>query len=101
MINFIPKAMEKTAASPGDVYRGTAQFTGPNSIEVNGTVLEAKDIVIATRSKPRPLPIPGADLMTTSDERLFDETLPAEMTFVGGEFLRWSLATFWHGHPPR
>ncbi|MGH6642064.1 MAG: dihydrolipoyl dehydrogenase family protein, partial [Bradyrhizobium sp.] len=46
--------------------------------------LEAKHIVIATGSKPRPLPISGAEFMITSDEMLSERDLPASVIFVGG-----------------
>ena len=46
--------------------------------------LEAKHIVIATGSKPRPLPIPGAEHMITSDEMLSERELPGSVIFVGG-----------------
>jgi len=84
MISFIPDAMENTARGRGDVYRGTARFTGPNSVEVDGQVLTGANIVIATGSRPRSLPISGADLMITSDEILSEETQPQDILFVGG-----------------
>lgn len=84
MISFIPGAMEATAGKRGDVFKGTAKFVGPNAVEVDGTVLEGENIVIATGSKPRPLPIPGAELLITSDEVLSDETQPGAVVFIGG-----------------
>ena len=59
-------------------------FTGPKTIRVGDRELEARHIVIATGSKPRPLPIPGAGLMITSDEMLSERELPASVIFVGG-----------------
>jgi len=47
-------------------------------------VIEAKHVVIATGSKPRPLPIPGAEFMITSDEMLSERELPRFVIFVGG-----------------
>lgn len=84
MIGFIPDAMADTAKKRGDIYRGTAKFTGPNSVIVNGQTLSADNIVIATGSVPRPLPIPGAELMITSDDILNEEIQPDEIVFVGG-----------------
>lgn len=84
MIGFIPDAMATMAKKRGVVYRGTAKFTGPNTIEVNGQELSGKNIVIATGSTPRPLPIPGAALMATSDDLLKDEVQPNEIVFIGG-----------------
>ncbi|MBR0714260.1 NAD(P)/FAD-dependent oxidoreductase [Bradyrhizobium liaoningense] len=40
--------------------------------------------MIATGSKPRPLPIPGAEHMITSDDMLRDRELPGSVIFVGG-----------------
>ena len=84
MISFIPDAMAGVADKRGDVYRGYARFTGPDSVEVNGETLTADHIVIATGSKPRALPIPGAELMVTSDEVLSDREQPHDVIFVGG-----------------
>ncbi|MBL4645212.1 MAG: NAD(P)/FAD-dependent oxidoreductase [Rhizobiales bacterium] len=84
MISFIPDAMSSAAAKRGKVFRGTAKFTEPNTIEVAGNILIGKDIVIATGSKTRPLPIPGAELMITSEEVLWEETQPDEVVFIGG-----------------
>ena len=84
MVGFVPEAMEGTARKRGDVFKGSARFVGPNAVEVEGTVLEGENIVIATGSKPRPLPIPGAELLITSDEVLSEETQPSEVVFIGG-----------------
>ncbi len=84
LIGFIPEAMQGLAEKRGDVFRGTARFVGPNEVEVDGQIIHGKDIVIATGSKPRPLPIPGSEHMITSDEVLSDATLPKEVVFIGG-----------------
>ena len=51
-------------------FASKADSSGPNAVAVGERKIEAKHIVIATGSKPRPLPIPGAELMITSDEVL-------------------------------
>ena len=84
MIDFIPDAMQGVAEKRGTVFRGAAKFIGPNTINVDGTVIEGDNIVIATGSKPRPLPIPGAEHMITSDEVLSERELPGEVVFIGG-----------------
>ena len=40
--------------------------------------------MIATGSRPRLLPIPGAEHMITSDDMLRDRELPTSVIFVGG-----------------
>ncbi len=84
MVSFIPGAMESLAEKRGDVFKGSAKFVGPNAVEVDDTVLEGENIVIATGSIPRPLPIPGAEHMITSDEVLSEENQPGEVVFIGG-----------------
>ncbi len=92
MISFIPDAMADVAAKRGDVYKGYARFTGPDSVEVNGETLTADHIVIATGSKPRALPIPGAELMITSDEVLSDREQPENVIFIGGGVIALEFA---------
>ena len=77
----LARSMEKLNV---EVIRGHAAFAGPNLIRVGSRKLEARHIVIATGSKPRPLPISGAELMITSDEMLSKRDLPASVIFVGG-----------------
>src|SRR6202007_349044 len=67
-----------------EVIREHGRFVGPNAVSVSGDTLEAKHIVIATGSKPRRLPFPGAELMITSDDVLSERTLPAGVVFCGG-----------------
>ena len=84
MIDFIPGAMEDTAKARGDIYQGKARFVGANAIEVDGTVIEADNFVIATGSITRPLSIPGAEHLITSDDVLSQRELPNEVVFIGG-----------------
>src|SRR4051812_8873294 len=67
-----------------EVIAGHAAFAGPSTVRVGDRTLEAKHIVIATGSRPRPLPIPGAELMITSDEMLGEREMPASVVFIGG-----------------
>ena len=84
MIDFIPGAMEETARSRGQVFKGKGHFVGSNAIEVDGVRIEADNFVIATGSITRPLSIPGAELMITSDDVLSENNLPDEVVFIGG-----------------
>jgi len=67
-----------------ELIEGRAKFVGENAIAVNGRTLEAENIVIATGSTPRELPLNGTDLMITSDEILELATLPERLVFIGG-----------------
>jgi glutathione reductase (NADPH) len=85
MIEGIPDSLEETLKERGvDLIRAPAKFFGPNTVEAAGRTFEAKTIVIATGSYPRPLPIPGAELMITSDEVLSERKLPESVLFIGG-----------------
>ncbi len=84
MVGFIPDAMQGVAEKRGTVFHGRAKFVGPNSVKVGDTTITGDNIVIATGSKPRPLDLPGAELMITSDEVLSQKHLPDEAVFIGG-----------------
>ena len=69
IIKDIPANLARAMVKRGvEVIEGQATFAGPDTIRVGDRMLQAKHIVIATGSKPRPLPTPGAEHMITSDE---------------------------------
>ena len=85
MIADIPASIARSMAERGvSVLRGEAVFVGPNAVSVDGERIEARHIVIATGSRPRPLAIPGADLLITSDEVLSERIQPDSVVFIGG-----------------
>jgi glutathione reductase (NADPH) len=85
MIAGIPESLAETLEERGvELIRAPGKFVGPQAVEAGGRRLEAEHIVIATGSTPRPLPIPGADLMITSEEVLSERELPDSVLFVGG-----------------
>src|SRR6266704_151805 len=85
LIKDIPANLARSMAHRNvEVIKGHAVFASPTTIRVGDRQLEAKHIVIATGSKPRPLPIPGAAHMITSDEMLSERKLPGSVIFVGG-----------------
>jgi glutathione reductase (NADPH) len=85
MIAGIPGSLADLMNRRGvEVIRGHGRFAGPSAVAVAGEILEAKHIVIATGSKPRRLPFPGAESMITSDDVLSERTLPEGVVFVGG-----------------
>jgi glutathione reductase (NADPH) len=85
MIKDIPANLARAMAKRQvEIIKGHGAFTGPNTVRVGKRELHAGHIVIATGSKPRPLPIPGSELMITSDEMLNERELPSSVVFVGG-----------------
>lgn len=69
-----------------DVELGEASFASKNSIEINGQEHKAKNIVIATGSRPRKLNTPGIEKIDyLTNENIFDlEKLPKRLLIVGG-----------------
>ncbi|MCA6117566.1 NAD(P)/FAD-dependent oxidoreductase [Bradyrhizobium sp. WSM 1738] len=85
MIKDIPAALARAMAKRQvEIIKGHGAFIGPDTIRAGDRELHAGHIVIATGSKPRPLPIPGAEFMITSDEMLSERELPRSVIFVGG-----------------
>jgi glutathione reductase (NADPH) len=72
-------------------FDGRAKFTGPNSLDVGGTAIEAGAIVIATGSKPRPFAFDGAAHLITSDDLLEMTQLPESLIFIGGGVIALEL----------
>ena len=71
-----------------DHIQGTGRIAGPNrvAIDPDGTVIEAKNIIIATGARPRSipsLPVDG-DRIITSRESIVLTDLPSSMVIVGG-----------------
>src|SRR5215471_12952900 len=66
MIAGIPGSLAETMRRRGvEVIRSRGRFAGPNAVAVDGEILKAKHIVIATGSKPRRLPFSGAGTKVT------------------------------------
>ena len=85
LISGIPDSLAETLETRGvELIRDRAKFVGANEVEAGGRRIEAKHIVIATGSKPRPLPIEGAELIITSDEVLSERERPQSVVFIGG-----------------
>ncbi|QDT04769.1 Glutathione amide reductase [Rubripirellula lacrimiformis] len=73
-------------------FHGIARFSGPDTIRVDGVELRGERIFIATGSMPSPLQIQGSDLVTRSDAFLEMETMPSQVTFIGGGYISMEFA---------
>jgi glutathione reductase (NADPH) len=84
----VPANQERRYAQRGiDAYHGTARFTGPSSIDVDGQKLRGRHILIAIGARPVPLGFPGAEHVVTSDRFLELAALPARIVMVGGGYI--------------
>jgi glutathione reductase (NADPH) len=84
----VPQKQEQRYAERGiDTFHGRARFTGRDTIEVDGQILQARHVLIAIGAWPVPLTFPGAELVITSDRFLELEELPARILMVGGGYI--------------
>ncbi|MHA1553864.1 MAG: dihydrolipoyl dehydrogenase family protein [Alphaproteobacteria bacterium] len=85
LIADLPQRFEQLMLDRGiTLFRRDGRFTGPNEVVSGDDILRGKHIVIATGSRHRDLPIPGAELMITSDDVLSEPQQPQNVVFIGG-----------------
>jgi glutathione reductase (NADPH) len=85
LIKDIPEDLAQAMARRKvEVIKGHGAFAGPDTIRVGDRMLHARHIVIAAGSKPRPLSIPGAEHLITSDDMLSESQRPESVIFIGG-----------------
>lgn len=77
-----------------DVFLGAGRFAGPDTVEVDGTLLRFRRAIIATGGRPAVPPIPGlADLGYLTNETVFGLTeLPRRFAVIGGGPIGCELA---------
>ncbi|MBN2864622.1 MAG: dihydrolipoyl dehydrogenase [Thiotrichales bacterium] len=69
----------------GQLISGYAKFVGENQLEVNGEIIQAERVIIATGSRPV-VPAPWeafSDVLYTSDEIFEQPTLPKRVAVIG------------------
>jgi len=69
-----------------NVIQAAARFTGPDTVEANGTTIKAKYFIVATGSSAGVPPIPGLDTVPyLTNETVFDLTeRPDHLIVIGG-----------------
>ncbi|MTV27976.1 NAD(P)/FAD-dependent oxidoreductase [Nitriliruptoraceae bacterium ZYF776] len=89
----VPANMERGLAGNGvDTLHGTATFTGPAKLEVDGRPVTSERFLIATGARPRPLDLPGVEHLVDSTDFLHLDQLPGRVLFVGGGFVSMEFA---------
>ena len=93
VVKQLREGVEMLMGAPGiTAIKGEATLKDANTVVVNGEEYSAKNIIIATGSAPRGLPIEGVDLAMTSDDILAMETLPKSLCIVGGGVIGMEFA---------
>lgn len=93
LVTNLEKHLSKSGVT---IIRGTASVPEPGVVALNdGETLKAKNVVIATGSKPWTPPIPGADLpRVLNTRRILDlERPPANLVVIGGGIIGQEFAT--------
>ncbi|MEO1291161.1 MAG: NAD(P)/FAD-dependent oxidoreductase, partial [Chloroflexota bacterium] len=89
----VPDNIEDSLTKMGvETYHERAQFVDKNKLQVGQNILSAQHIVVATGAKPRPLDIPGEELIATSTDFLELKTLPERIIFIGGGYISFEFA---------
>lgn len=78
-----------------ELVKGTAKIVDKNSVQVNDTIYEAKNIVIATGSSSVRLNLPGFNLegVIDSTDLLSLQSVPEKLVIIGGGVIGIEMAT--------
>lgn len=79
-----------------DLIEGHAEFVDSHTVSVNGELIRAKHIVIATGAHPSIPNIPGAELGSSSDDVFAWEELPESVAILGAGYIAVELAGVLH-----
>lgn len=80
-----------------DVINGFGKLIDKNTVDIDGTVITADHILIATGLRPRIPSFKGGDLMLTSDDVFFMNDLPKNILVYGGGYVAVEFAGIFNG----
>lgn len=80
-----------------EVINGFARFVDNQTVEVNGELIRAKHVVIATGARPDVPSIPGSELGIVSDDVFAWEELPSSVAILGAGYIAVEMAGLLHG----
>ncbi len=80
-----------------DLISGHGRLVGPGTIDVDGTTVQGRNIVLATGSSPRTLPGVEVDgeRVLTSDHALQLNRVPSSVIVLGGGVIGCEFASVW------
>lgn len=73
-------------------FHGVARFVNASTVRVGADELRADHVVIAAGQRPKPLNIPGEELLIDSTGFLKLPQLPAQIVLVGGGYIAFEFA---------
>ncbi len=79
------------------IFEAKATFIDAHTLDVGGTRVTAKTIVVATGGHPVRPDIPGAELGIVSDDAFYLETMPRRVAIVGGGYIGVEFAGIFAG----
>ncbi|NQJ69069.1 glutathione-disulfide reductase [Streptococcus suis] len=80
-----------------EVIKGFARFVDSQTVEVDGQLIRAKHIVIATGAQPAVPNIPGSEFGIVSDDVFAWEELPTSVAVIGAGYIAVEMAGLLHG----
>lgn len=97
VVTQLREGVEMLMKQSGITYvNGEASFIDAHTVCVDEMQYSANNIVIATGSAPRGLPIEGAELAMTSDDILEMDSLPHSLCIVGGGVIGMEFAAIFN-----
>jgi glutathione reductase (NADPH) len=92
-VGGVPQRTEARLRDAGaTLLHGEARFLCEDMLAIDGQELRADSIVIATGATPRPLGMPGEELLVHADAFMDLDELPPRVVFVGGGYISFEFA---------
>jgi glutathione reductase (NADPH) len=92
-VGGVPQRTEGRLRDAGaTLLHGEATFVSEDTLAIDGRRLSADNIVIASGAIPRPLGIPGEELLVHADGFMDLDELPPRVVFVGGGYISFEFA---------
>ena len=97
VVNKLYRGVEGLIGSRGvDVIHGWGRVTSPTTVDVNGTTVTGKNLILATGSYSKTLPnLPIEGRVITSDQALKMDWLPKRAVILGGGVIGSEFASAW------
>jgi dihydrolipoamide dehydrogenase len=97
IVGTLTRGVESLLKRSGvELISGHGQLTARNTVAVDGATYEARNILIATGSKPAVPPIPGidSDSVLNSSSILDLDSIPKRLAIVGAGYIGLEFASF-------